>query len=188
MTEATVDSLVEYYTASNFEPGNYYLLKFARHILRQLLLRQFSIAEIKIMSQTDFEAIDLEWPEKQDKTNPDFDVTEWLQQMNVSRTELITFLRQTLVYTQMNEEEADRLILVYMPEFIDRVTEGTYVRSFARSILRQLLLRGFSIADLKIMEHSDIEELDLEWLGQQSVAGKQVIASLKSGLLYRHKR
>jgi hypothetical protein len=59
MTEATIDLLVESYMSSQFVSGNRYLRKSASHIFRQLLLRRFSIADVKRMSQTDIEAIDL---------------------------------------------------------------------------------------------------------------------------------
>jgi len=151
------------------KPENYQVQQVARDFLYMLLVNGLSIANVKKASNSDLEEIMID--------------DGFTVRLGITKSEVISALKDFVKFEEISEESATNIAKRWIPEELDNKLGAAHLRHLARYILTQLLFRGFSIGDLKMMDLSDIENEQLEWLGQEMVAKTHVMGILNMSLL-----
>jgi hypothetical protein len=170
MTEKTAHTIADSYLPLAFaKPENFHILKAARDFLYMLLLNGLTIAAVKKASHSDLDEIMID--------------DGFTVRLGITKLEVISALKDAVNFKEISEESAIQIAKRHIPEELDNKLGAKHLRNLARYILVQLLLMGFSIADLKVMDLRDIENIDLEWLGQEVVAKSKVMEILNISFL-----
>lgn len=170
MTENTAQTIADSYLPLTFAtPENFHILKAARDFLYMLLINGLPIAAVKKASHSELDEIMID--------------DGFTGRLGITKLEVISTLKDAVNFKEISEETAIQIAQRHIPEELDKKLGAKHLRHLARYILVQLLLKGFSIADLKMMDLVDIENVQLEWLGQEVVAKSKVIEILNISFL-----
>jgi hypothetical protein len=177
MKEETIDRLILSYFGSYYADEDYYIRERAKQIMRWLLMDGYSIADIKNLTSEEIESLEIDW--QNILAEPTDFIAYQLYNKEITKPSVVSYLKKNVRHTEIEESKAEELTHLYIPEQLDHLYQYRHLRMLSRYILQQLLLKGFNITDIQIMDETDLEAIDVEWLGQKPVAKDDVLKTLK---------